>query len=175
MDKLPIFKQAVQDLTQAVCSLYGGIVFDVQPKTPNNYEKLKEQFKTHGYISISNEGCDNTIYGNSFVNILARVWHDRWHLTLDLDFSLDNERKVAIKQYEECYMYLLGRIGRYRALKASMLLFIDIVAQAEYYELFEEYVDNQLQFVSNLFDDYIFYGEWRAHHKKYDDKMLQGA
>jgi len=61
--------------------------FKVASKTTNNFEKFKEETEKNGYILVSSEGCDNTIYKHPYINIKARVFHDKYHLIHNLDFS----------------------------------------------------------------------------------------
>lgn len=66
-----------------------------------DFNTFKEQTKSLGYMLISENFCENTIFGDKYINIAFRVWHDSIHLELNEDFSPMSECRVAFKQAAE--------------------------------------------------------------------------
>jgi hypothetical protein len=78
------WNQAIEDLTLGIIELTRDIKFKISDKTTNNYNT----FLAEPSLTISREGCYKTIYGNPYVNILARAWHDTLHLVEYLQLLL---------------------------------------------------------------------------------------
>jgi len=145
------FKLAVTDLTRAVIELTDGTEFHTAKTTTNNYNKFVDEVWKDGYITVSEEGCKYSIYDNEYVNIRARLFHDLVHFNYKLDFSLEDEIKVAKIQCELIETHLKDSIPRTRVDNACWLLFLDIVKQAEYYYKHKQFVVNQKDFIYQHF------------------------
>lgn len=146
-----IFNQAVTDLTEYVICVTKDDKFVVADKTTNNYEVFKAETKQNGYITVSSEGCETSIYGNSYINILARVWHDKIHLEFDLDFSEHGETIVANIQQLEVRQFIGAKYNEDRGYYAGLLIWLDIYEQVIYYKETGKFVENQLEFIKNRF------------------------
>ena len=150
------YKLAIRDLTEFIVTCYGRESFKVATKTTNNFKEFKaETVKNKGIITVSTEGCETSIYGNVYINLLARLWHDKAHLAHNKDFSLVDEIFIADTQRADVYNYIEAKYGHDRAINASVLIWIDIYEQIVYYEAYKKFVDNQEQFVYDKFLEYI--------------------
>ena len=146
------YNQAVYDLTEFVIHRTKNSKFVVSEVTTNSFKEFKEEtLKNQGVINISLEGSDNTIYGNKYVNTLARVWHDEIHLTHNLSFNEFDEAVVAKVQKEEVYQYFKNKGVYFRGFLASHLIYLDIMEQVKYYKENKEYVVNQNDFIKKAF------------------------
>jgi len=142
---------AIEWLTKGIIEETKNLKFEVRDKTTNNYKEfVKENILS--YIVVSREGSDKTIYGNSYINILARVWHDYIHLKYYKEFTEEDELFVAKIQRGEMFntLMLLGA-DRTIAKNASDILFADIYEQVKYYYKHGKFVDDQLNFIKNKF------------------------
>lgn len=105
---------------------------------PESFRELKS-YGSH--FPISTLGCDKTIYGDEVhYNYLARFWHDVGHITMERNFSVEDEKIVIENQ-----MKMLERHGM--SLLARKILWADMYGQCLYYAQNEEFVDNQRAFV----------------------------
>jgi len=146
------YNQAVYDLTEFIVHRTKNSKFVVSEATTNNFKEFKEEtIKNQGVINISLEGSDNTIYGNKYVNTLARVWHDEIHITHNLSFNEFDEAVVAKVQKEEVYQYFKNKGVYFRGFLASHLIYLDIMEQVKYYKENKEYVVNQNDFIKKAF------------------------
>lgn len=146
------WNQAIEDLTLGIIELTRDIKFKISDKTTNNYNT----FLAEPSLTISREGCYKTIYGNPYVNILARAWHDTLHISKHKSFSLEDELAIAKLQKGTLFNTLvLNGIPTDRAELASIILFIDIYEQALYYDKTKNFVGNQLDFVKSKLNQYL--------------------
>lgn len=97
--------------------------FDIED-TNELYNNLKQIFDKENIIIINSKNNNNTIFGNSDINILFRVWHDYTHYINNYDFTLLGEINTFKKQELE----LPNRNYRFE----KQLLFIEIVEQTRY-------------------------------------------
>lgn len=149
------YKLAIRDLTEFIVTHYGSECFKMADTTTNSFSEFKAETKANnGIITVSLEGCETSIYGNVYINLLARLWHDKLHLKHNKDFSLYDEIYIADIQRDEVYNYIKLRYNEDRALNASVLIWVDIYEQIVYYELNKKFVDNQEQFVYDRFLEY---------------------
>lgn len=152
------YKLAIRDLTEFIVTHYGSECFKMADTTTNSFSEFKAETKANnGIITVSLEGCETSIYGNVYINLLARLWHDKLHLKHNKDFSLYDEIYIADIQRDEVYNYIKLRYNEDRALNASVLIWVDIYEQIVYYELNKKFVDNQEQFVCDRFLEYTGY------------------
>lgn len=151
-------QQTVQDLSYAIYSINqkNPIKFVVKPHTTNSFAVMQDQYAKTGVLEVSSDGCQTSIYGNAFMNILARVFHDRVHLTRNLSFSKNDELQTAKLQrgevFNECK--LLG-MSNLRASRAAALLYIDIADQVKYYYKYHQFVENQYEYIMERFKRYL--------------------
>lgn len=149
------YKLAIRDLTEFITKHYGSECFKVADITTNNFSEFKAETKENDdIITVSLEGCETSIYGNIYINLLARLWHDKLHLKHNKDFSLYDEIYIADMQRDEVYNYIKIKYNEDRALNASVLIWVDIYEQIVYYETNKKFVDNQEQFVYDKFLEY---------------------
>lgn len=155
MNKKKKLNRAIDDLSFAIMHLSQGIKFEIQKKTTNNFEKMKEDYEKTNILKVSAVGSEKSIYKNKYINILARVYHDKIHLEYNKDFSKYDEIIVARIQYAEVKNFLKSHISLNRARHAAMLLHIDIHDQVLYYDKNNEFVKNQYKFVKERFYKYL--------------------
>ena len=147
------FETAVNALQEFVVNYESSNKFKVVDReTTNDFKKFKDEVTKNGFMRITSLGCDNTIYSKGYYNIIARVWHDDLHLKNDLDFSLEDEKKVCYLQIEEISKYLLKEgFNQCTVEDVKEVLYFDIIGQAKEYEKIQKFVENQKEFVFNRF------------------------
>ena len=102
-----------------------------------SFEGFKNMYKESGVMQISNEFCENTIFGSAEVNIAFRAWHDSVHLELNEDFDYMSEARVAFAQCAELPAdWYFER----------QLIMVEVIAQAAYHQKTGNFVANQRQF-----------------------------
>lgn len=105
-----------------------------------DFSTFKQETEQNGYMKISSEYCENTIFGDPEVNIAFRAWHDATHLQLNEGFDYMAETRVAFAQIAE-----LPREWEYERL----LILTEVVAQAAYHQKTGGFVENQRLFTIN--------------------------
>lgn len=152
--KNTILTQAIEDLTFAVVEItkHIPITFKIEDTTTNSHTEMVEDYNKTKVLTVSRDGCDTSIYGNAYINILARVWHDHIHLTRHKSFNTEDELFVAKLQRGKVYNTLAqAGISADRCEAAARLIFIDIYDQVKYYEEHKQFVPDQKKFVSDIF------------------------
>ena len=143
------FDLAVSGITKFLAGRRNTRPFEIKESTTNSFKAFKLEVEANkGKMFVSSEGCENTIYGNSYLNILARAWHDEVHLALNLGFSLEEEFVVADRQAREVFS---STEDEQLAEDMSKLIELDIKAQGVYYDKYKEFVPHQYNFVKRLF------------------------
>jgi hypothetical protein len=143
------FNNAIFLLTKFIIQRTNGIEFTIKETTTNNYEEFIKIGKPY---EISLEGCSNTIYGNEYINVLARVWHDDIHYWHRLDFGFEDEYEVCIVQCRTLLLWCIENSkDKQTTLDAMQLIYEDIIGQYEYYIKHNEFVPNQYKYVYNRF------------------------
>lgn len=149
MNIIERFNNAIFLLTEFIIYRTKDIEFTIKETTTDNY---KEFMKVGKPYEISLEGCTNTIYGNNYINILGRVWHDDIHYWNKLDFGFEDEKKVCVIQNKELLTWCLNSSkDKQETLDAMQIVYEDIVGQYEYYIKHNEFVPNQYKYVYNRF------------------------
>lgn len=101
-------------------------------------EDIKMFYDINGKYGVSNQNCENTIFGNVDTNLMFRAWHDDIHIKYNLDFTLEGEIAVYnIMQAELHNSYYFEKL----------LLYADIVGQTLYFNKYNKFPDNQREFV----------------------------
>ena len=153
--KKQILNQAIDDLSFAIMHLSQNINFEIHKETTNNFEAMKNDYEKTKILKVSSYGSENSIYKNKYINILARVFHDKIHLQHNLNFSKEDEISVARIQFAIVKNFLLKHTTYENATNAAMLLFIDIKDQVDYYYKYNKFVKNQYKFVEKKFYKYL--------------------
>lgn len=139
------FNKAVILLTEFIIHRTKNIEFYTQETTTNNYEEF---LKIGQPYEISLEGCSDTIYGNQYINVLARVWHDDIHYLHGLDFGFEDEKIVCLLQSRELYYWCIDTSKDKETTQDAMrLAYEDIIGQYEYYMKHGKFVPNQYEYV----------------------------
>lgn len=102
-----------------------------------DFKTFKSQTANDGYMKISNEFCENTIFGDVETNVAFRAWHDSIHLELNEGFDYMEEARVAFKQIAE-----LPQDWEFE----RQLILIEIIGQAAYHNKTGNFVPNQRLF-----------------------------
>lgn len=167
---LGYYTQAVQDLIEVTMEATKGIYFETAQVTTNNFEKFKEQTEEAGFMTVSSEGCEETIYGSALINIRARLWHDIMHLEHDLSFSAEDEIQVAKLQGEQVQKLVYAKYGHTRAVMARLLVEMDIIEQVKYYQECKMFVPYQEAYIKRAFIDSL---ESSGKFKEYSDILTK--
>lgn len=117
---------------------------------PNSYRELELWANFNDPLEsdsmpVFNGANESTIWNDKDLTIMIRAWHDITHIKEKLTFSYEDELKVSSLQIEVLKSvsapYWLIQIFR-----------MDFIGQTEYYNLTDEYVTNQAQFVSDCYN-----------------------
>ena len=128
------------------------VYFETSSKTTNDFDKFKAKVKEDGFITVSREGCTGTIYRDSEINVRARLWHDLWHLELNAPFDAAGEELVAEAQCQEMTDWLRTQKVTDKSIEAARnILYLDIMAQVEYYERYARFCKYQEIFIMNKY------------------------
>lgn len=139
------FNKAIMLLTEFIIHRTKFIEFVTKETTTNNYEEFVKIGKP---FEISLEGISTSIYGNEYINMLGRVWHDDVHLIYGLDFGFEDEKKVSAMQELELLGWSVDNSkDRTTTMDAMQLIHEDIVGQYEYYLKNKKFVPDQYKYV----------------------------
>ena len=119
---------AVSHMAQAAWPC-GYDVTDAPDYAPT-YDDLLRQTAERDRITVSTLNCENNIYGSVKANCDFRAWHDRVHIVLGLDFSPENELKVAEYQCDQ-----LRRAFKWTSYLEAWcaLIYADVAAPINYF------------------------------------------
>ena len=150
------FNKGIELIKEFLDDTYRNKNYSIASKTTDNFDKFVAETKANGYITISLEGCENTIYKTEkdsgvVYNILARLWHDTHHLNSHLGFSANDEVEVCNLQIGEFLDWHIskgyGDMYGTNIDNAIKIIKADIVGQLEYYTKFKQFVPNQIKFI----------------------------
>ena len=152
LSKKERFNNAINSIENFLTDYRGDYKFKLADKTTDNFLSFKNETLKNGYITISKQGNDKTIYTKSTYNIIARLWHDNLHLQHNLDFSIDDEKIVCYLQIAELETYLVKRgVSPCTIQDATEIIYHDIIGQVDFYANNKKFVDNQMKFVYSRF------------------------
>lgn len=114
--------------------------FDVGPDAPETLEALTAHIDRTGRMLVSDQNCQNTIFGCPEANMAMRAWHDWCHWRGGFAFDLEGEYQAFEVQIE--HLKTLGMWSQ----EIEDLLFIEVVVQATHFELFGEFPEDQRDF-----------------------------
>lgn len=118
-----------------------GIRYSGSDLAPDNWDDTKKQNPYN--IIVSDQFCENTIFGTIEANIAFRAWHDYTHIKNGLSFDPLDEIKVAFLQAAE-----LPEDWHYE----RMLVLSEVAGQVLFYSTFSEFPENQRKFTINLLE-----------------------
>lgn len=118
-----------------------GIRYSGSDKAPDNWPDTKIQNPYN--LVVSNQFCENTIFGTIEANIAFRAWHDYTHIINNLSFEPLDEIKVAFIQAAQ-----LPDDWHYE----RMLIMSEVAGQVLYYDTFSDFPANQRKFTINLLE-----------------------
>ncbi len=110
--------------------------FTASDIAPSNFQALKSQGVAS--LIVWSGASDNTIYGDASVNHAMRAWHDSLHLSLNADFTLQGELRVALEQ---------ARLVKNDAL--AEIIIAEVYGQALFFDKHGEFPVNQVEFIIN--------------------------
>lgn len=108
--------------------------------TPTTFQEMREEYLKTNVLTIWTGACNNTIYGDPEINLLARAWHDWTHFNYNLSFEPLDEVQVGILQMKELPQDWLFE---------KLLVHIDVIGQVMYYQQNGKFPDNQRLFTLN--------------------------
>jgi len=112
-----------------------------------SFEEFKAEFKSSGVMPISNEHCENNIFGDIETNIAFRAWHDSIHLELNEGFEYFSEAIVAFKQMNELPLDWVFERN---------LIYCEVIGQAAYHRNTGNFVEDQREFTINFLESEKF-------------------
>jgi len=140
--------KAIEELSKFIVLTYNMLIkegwdwfLSQDLRETESFTRLKHYGKTKR-LPISGEGCNRTIYYNPNVNIMGRLWHDITHLSLDLGYTVKEERIVIMAQLRTMKTAGLSVLAR-------KIFWADMYGQAKYYERYNKYVVNQDAFLGS--------------------------
>jgi len=132
-----------QRLNDWIVNRVAGIKFVPYNGEELSFEEFKQEYAKNGYMYISTENCEDSIFGKSHINVLFRVWHDSIHIELNEDFDYMAEARVAFKQCAELPSDWLFE---------KQLIMCEVIAQASYHQKTGNFVANQREFTINVLE-----------------------
>lgn len=121
---------------------------DFDPKDiKGTLNRYVEHFRSTGKIQVwSGGGCENTIFGDPYYNLIGRCFHEFHHVNFKLGYDFASESIVASLQ---------ASVLPTEFIFEKELILIDILGQAQYYSLHREFLKNQRLFVVEYMIDPI--------------------
>jgi hypothetical protein len=130
--------------------------FDVTPdegKAPATLAALRHEVAKTGRMLVWSGGSERTIFGCADTNHHFRAWHDWCHLKHGLEFTLEGERAAAHVQAQHLIQrYGVGHTDLHRWLR---ILYAEVIAQAEHFEYWREFPNNQKGFTARAMEDQV--------------------
>jgi hypothetical protein len=118
--------------------------FTASPQAPSTYEEIAALLDNGQQLVVYSGGSDKTIYGDKLINYAFRAWHDYCHWKAQVPLTLDGEVAAFELQCRQLYN-TFGFNGQ--TLRWRNILHAEIVGQAEYFERYKRFPDNQRRFV----------------------------
>lgn len=109
-----------------------------------DYDYLYNYYIDSNRFIINPNNNDNNIFGDSKINILFRVWHDKIHF--------ENNYKFDLKGELQCYLKHIVELPKDFELEKK-LLFAEIVGQTLFFEENNRFPDNQREFTIKFLKD----------------------
>lgn len=134
------FSVALNVAVKQIASRLFPTGYDVGPDAPETLEALTDHIETTGRMLVSDQHCENSIFGCAETNMAARAWHDWCHWKFQLPFTLEGEAAAFEVQIDH-----LKTLGLWTQ-EIEDLLRIEVVTQAEYFEATGEFPENQRAF-----------------------------
>lgn len=129
--------------------------WDVVPESeaPDTLDKLIDLVAKTGRIAVSDAHSEHTIFADPAYNYAFRAWHDWTHWRYRAPFTLEGERDTAAHQIID-----IGRIFGYGQSfkKFAELIAAEVAGQAEYFEKWGEFPQDQVAFVNAYMEDKEF-------------------
>jgi len=110
------------------------------------FENHKKIYRETGKIHIWTGESDNTIFGDRKINHYFRAWHDYIHLNYNLGYSITEESIVCNIQRD-----MLPKEWVFE----KDLINAEIIGQAHYFYMNNDFVKNQRLFTANYLEDSI--------------------
>ncbi len=110
------------------------------------FQSHKKIYKETGKIYIWTGASENTIFGNEKINHYFRAWHDYIHLNYNLGYSITEESIVCNIQRD-----MLPNEWVFE----KELINAEIIGQAHYFYMNNNFVKNQRLFTANYIDSSI--------------------
>ncbi len=109
-----------------------------------DFDALKADYESTGYIKVSVDYSDNSIFGESKTNWQFRAWHDTCHIKVNADFSPRGEKDAAFEMMRQV-INLTGPSwdDKYRWIR---LIDEEVNGQTEYYQKHNAFPADQRQF-----------------------------
>jgi hypothetical protein len=129
-------KALFPDLNDAIKRRFksSGLILDVRDQAPSSIGEVVQAFNGR-VIKVYAGGSDNTIYADPLVNYMFRALHDREHISLQADFSLDGEKQVAYEQAKQFGDAL------------APIILAEVVGQAAEFFRSGQFPSDQVQFI----------------------------
>ena len=117
--------------------------YDVAPIAPSSLDSLRCHVAATGRILVWSGESDRTIFADPEVNWAFRAWHDWCHLTHGLEFTTQDEVKVALVQMGHIRT-LYGHDKR--ADRFCALIDAEVIGQIVYQQQHGEFPHDQMTF-----------------------------
>jgi len=117
--------------------------FTSGPDAPASLEALTSYVEKHKAIKVSDQHSDQTIYGDSHVNLCARAWHDWTHWRYQTPFTPEGEKATYERQLVDM-MKVYGTDAT--SLRWAQMLYAEVVGQTEYKARHGVFPANQIAF-----------------------------
>ncbi len=133
---------AVDKVLKEWCKRNLGEIVPLDKFNPLSLQELKDSRKD-GKVYVFAHGSKHTIFNRQDTVLYYRAWHDSMHIKFDLDFSKDNELKIAELQAKELLKLGVTPWDAY-------LVMLDLKLHIEHYYLYKCHPEYQGDMVAHV-------------------------
>lgn len=115
-----------------------------------DFDAMVVDYERTGYLKISVDHSDATIFGSASVNWQFRAWHDLCHIQANADFSPAGEEIAANRQMAQLGELLAkDSIALADYLRWSAIIDAEVNGQTEFFVKFGAFPEDQRTFALN--------------------------
>lgn len=111
-----------------------------------SFEAMREDYNRWGVLTVNVNHSDHTIFGEPRINWLFRAWHDKRHITENVDFSPMGESIAAMAQQKD--IVTLQGASAHDKLRWIALIDTEVNGQLEYLMRTGNFPIDQRQFAT---------------------------
>lgn len=143
--------ETIKVIIDAMLDKY-NVLFEASLNAPSTYKAMRSFFDDNGYFLVYNGG-DHGYLGEEY-NIKFRALHDAMHYKYNLSFKFEDEKQLSDITANEFFKYAYDNLGatHYEIVLTRDIITAEIKGQIEYYERYNSYVADQVEFIDSYFN-----------------------